>query len=131
MSERDAIVAWLRHDLHDWPDYVAPSDIADAIECGDHLPASVAGGDAIVAVTAADREAMERLDDALGFLMDDERAIVLQALADHRATHAGDVERLREALETIRKEAERENGGWVHLKRVIAIAARQALEASR
>ena len=35
--------------------------------------------------------------------------------------------RLRKALEAIRIEAERENGRWQHLKRVIAIQARQAL----
>lgn len=37
MEERAAIVAWLRHRLDDWPDYVAPSDIATAIEAGEHL----------------------------------------------------------------------------------------------
>ena len=36
-QERAAIVWWLRYDLDDWPDYVAPPDIADAIEQGDHL----------------------------------------------------------------------------------------------
>lgn len=30
------IVAWLRFGLDDWPDYVAPPDIADAIERGDY-----------------------------------------------------------------------------------------------
>ena len=35
-AERADVVAWLRHDLDDWPDYVAPSDIADAIEAGEH-----------------------------------------------------------------------------------------------
>lgn len=33
--------------------------------------------------TAADREALERIDDALGFLLDNEREIVLQAFARH------------------------------------------------
>ncbi|MEG8221625.1 hypothetical protein OSJ57_13460, partial [Sphingomonas sp. HH69] len=51
----------------------------------------------------------------------------LQVMARHRATHAGEVERLREALRAIQMEAERENGGWVHLKRVIAVIARQAM----
>lgn len=37
-----------------------------------------------IEVTQADRDALEGLDDALGFLMDDERAIVLDALAKHR-----------------------------------------------
>ena len=37
IEERAKIVAWLRHKLDDWPDYVAPSDIADAIEAGEHL----------------------------------------------------------------------------------------------
>jgi len=36
-EERASIVWWLRYDLDDWPDYVAPPDIADAIEQGDHL----------------------------------------------------------------------------------------------
>lgn len=48
--------------------------------------------------TKADREALEAIDDALGFLMDDGRAIVLQAFARHREQ----AERgLREALEAI------------------------------
>lgn len=49
--------------------------------------------------TKADRAALEAIDDALGFLMDDERAIVLQAFARHREQ----AERgLREALEAIK-----------------------------
>lgn len=36
-QERGNIVEWLRHRLNDWPDYVARSDIAEAIERGDHL----------------------------------------------------------------------------------------------
>ena len=35
-SERGKVVAWLRFDLDDWDDYVAPADIADAIETGAH-----------------------------------------------------------------------------------------------
>lgn len=37
-----------------------------------------------VTVTQADREALGAIDDALGFLMDNEREIVLAALARHR-----------------------------------------------
>jgi len=37
-----------------------------------------------VTITQADRDALERIDDALGFLMDDEREIVLHAFARHR-----------------------------------------------
>lgn len=29
------VVAWLRFDLDEWPDYVSPADIADAIERGE------------------------------------------------------------------------------------------------
>lgn len=36
-NERAKIVAWLRHNLDEWPDYVAPSDIAAAIEAKEHL----------------------------------------------------------------------------------------------
>lgn len=39
--------------------------------------------------------------------------------------------RLREALRSIRVEAERESGHWQHLKRVIGLNARQALEHTR
>lgn len=39
-------------------------------------------------VTEADRQALEQIDDALGFLMDGEREIVLQAFARHRITAA-------------------------------------------
>ena len=45
--------------------------------------------------------------------------------ADER--QAAEIERLREALVNIQSEAEREEGRWVHLKRVIAINARAAL----
>lgn len=37
-----------------------------------------------VEVAQADRDALERMDDALGWLMDDERKVVLHALAAHR-----------------------------------------------
>ena len=37
-----------------------------------------------VEITQADRDALEAIDDALGFLMDNERAIVLDAFARHR-----------------------------------------------
>ena len=36
-QERAAIVEWLRFSLDDWPDYVAPSDLAEAIEALAHL----------------------------------------------------------------------------------------------
>jgi len=49
-----------------------------------------------------------------------EAATTLEALTQENA-------RLREALEGIKAEAERENGGWVHLKRAIAVGARKAL----
>jgi len=57
-----------------------------------------------VTITQADRDALERIDDALGFLMDDEREIVLHAFARHRtltpAQAAGPV--LLEALKALR-----------------------------
>jgi hypothetical protein len=37
VGEVERLIHWLRHDLDDWPDYVAPADIADAIERGEHL----------------------------------------------------------------------------------------------
>ncbi len=40
---------------------------------------------------------------------------------------AAEIERMRGALRNIQIEAEREDGRWVHLKRVIAINARAAL----
>lgn len=61
--------------------------------------------DAIVAVTEADREAYLSLNMLPGFDAADVRAgrwdkvAGLQAFARHRATHAGEVERLREAIE--------------------------------
>jgi hypothetical protein len=38
--ERVTVLAdlWLSHDLDDWPDYVAPSDLAVAVARFDHLP---------------------------------------------------------------------------------------------
>lgn len=50
-----------------------------------------------------------------------------QRLAGEVAKRDVENARLREALEVIKAEAERENGGWVHLKRAIAVAARKAL----
>ena len=37
---------WLRHDLDEWPDYVAPADLADAIADFPHLfePSNDEGG---------------------------------------------------------------------------------------
>lgn len=44
-------------------------------------------------------------------------------------TEAADrIAALEAALRNIRYEAERENGGWVHLKKCIAVQARTALE---
>ena len=61
--------------------------------------------DTEVTITQADRDALERIDDALGFLMDDEREIVLHAFARHRtltpAQAAGPV--LMEALKDTRE----------------------------
>jgi len=47
--------------------------------------------------------------------------------ADTIERQAAEIERLRRALRNIQIEAEREEGRWVHLKRVIAINARAAL----
>jgi len=47
--------------------------------------------------------------------------------ADTLERQAAEIERLRGALTNIQIEAEREEGRWVHLKRVIAINARAAL----
>jgi len=47
-----------------------------------------------------------------------------KALAEEQAA---EIERMREALRNIQSEAEREEGRWVHLKRVIAVNARAAL----
>jgi len=47
--------------------------------------------------------------------------------ADTLERQAAEIERLRGALRNIQIEAEREEGRWVHLKRVIAINARAAL----
>lgn len=171
MSERDAIVAWLRDDagktrqdlrrMHasrqrtpaqtaEWESMIMlKSGIADAIERGDHMPASVAGEDAIVAVTEADREAYL----SLNMLPASESAHIragrwdkmtgLQVMARHRASHAGEVERLREALRPFATFAETFVGddGWVgpmNKERIVDwfgpsdfSAARQALEASR
>lgn len=43
-------------------------------------------------------------------------------------TQSKQLEVAREALEAVCYEAERENGGWVHLKRVIGTHARTALK---
>lgn len=127
MGERDAIVAWLRDDagktrqdlrrMHasrqrtpaqtaEWESMIMlKSGIADAIERGDHMPASVAGEDAIVAVTEADREAYLSLNMLPELDAADVRAgrwdnlTGMQVMARHRVTHAGEVERLREALD--------------------------------
>lgn len=106
MSERDAIVAIIEGVLQDQSDNLwdwleggggwkggraAAFAIADAIERGDHLPASVA----------------DRYRDS------------------DIATHAAEVERLREALEKIATMSPRAN------EYVMQGIARQALESSR
>ena len=82
--------------------------------CGRPPPSATKGTtimserDAIVAVTEADREAYLSLNMLPEFDAADVRAgrwdkvAGLQAFARHRATHAGEVERLREALEWYR-----------------------------
>ena len=50
---------------------------------------------------------------------------LLHTIDDHKAR----ADRAEAALRDIAMEAERENGGWVHLKRSIAINARAALAA--
>ena len=47
--------------------------------------------------------------------------------ADTLERQAAEIERLRGAFGNIQIEAERKEGSWVHLKRVIAINARAAL----
>lgn len=102
MSERDAIVAWLRTDAHQ-ASISDCSAIADAIERGDHLPASVA----------------DRHGDS------------------HIATHAGEVERLREALRRIASSKTELSDksdyarGWNDARFTMGQIVRQALEASR
>lgn len=52
-------------------------------------------------VSQRDREVLEAIDDALGFLMDDERAILLDAIATYRAEiEAATIERCAEWYET-------------------------------
>jgi hypothetical protein len=55
--------------------------------------------------------------------------IARHVLLDTLERQAAEIERLRGALRNIQIEAEREDGRWVHLKRVIAINARAALGA--
>ena len=59
-------------------------------------------------VTQADRLALDAMGDALGFLMDNERAIVLGALARHRAQALaqGRLDGVEAGLEAAAKEAE-------------------------
>lgn len=89
--------------------------------------------DAIVAVTDADRAAAKSIL-WVATIIDDEDAIA-QAFARHRATHAAEVERLREALEAIREAARlRSISGSQIYASIIHRAdeiARQALGASR
>ncbi len=50
------------------------------------------------------------------------------AAADTIETQARRIEALEGALRNVRYEAERDNGGLVHLKRAISVATRAALE---
>lgn len=59
--------------------------------------------DAIVAVTEADREAAERLEETEWSPDIAWSHIVAEHFARHRATHAGEVERLREENEALKK----------------------------
>lgn len=59
-------------------------------------------------VTAEDRAALEAIDDALGFLMDNERAIVLDAFARHRLSSTAALEAEIASLKQRLESAERE-----------------------
>ena len=90
--------------------------------------------DIMTEVTKEDREALERIDDALGFLMDNEREQVLNAFARHReaSTEAlqTEVAALRTALRRI-ESAEYINSlqGTANFERLQQIA-RAALQES-
>jgi len=105
--------------------------LSDAIERGEHLPDAPAPvADAIV--TDADREALEAIDDALGFLMDNERAIVLQAFARQREqAERGLREALRPFAECAEQISDDENDEeWAKFRLLIKDyrAARKALD---
>lgn len=57
----------------------------------------------------------------------DGMAFAFYGAADALERQAAEIERLRGAVRNIQIEAEREEGRWVHLKRVIAINAHAAL----
>ena len=65
-----------------------------------------------------------KIADARGLIT---TASVCREAADTLERQAAEIKRLRGALANIAIEAERENGRWNHLKRVIAINARAAL----
>ena len=65
------------------------------------------------------------------FDTENDRLRALEAIAVYK-THQPQTDALkiaREALRNIQIEAEREQGSWVHLKRVIALNCKQALAA--
>lgn len=95
--------------------------------------------DAIVAVTDDDRELATAIRIALyracPGILGYPGNVVPQVIAAHRATHAGKVERLREALEAVKAECANEGAGnpIVNIRIIDRCdeIARQALEASR
>lgn len=160
MSERDAIVAWLREDagktrqdlsrMHarhqlnmaqtaEWESIITlKSGIADAIERGDHLPASVAD----------DSRLDWNIPDNLRWLAEQPNrpprvpcgyltGQFLKLCADRWSTHAGEVERLREALKLAANRLARAALDHdVSSSKFLEVSewgeeARQALEASR
>jgi hypothetical protein len=69
----------------------------------------------------------ERLDILHAWLSITHERETITTTKDTLEHQAAEIERLRGALLNIQIEAEREDGRWVHLKRVIAINARAAL----
>lgn len=68
-----------------------------------------------VEVTQADRDALEAIDDALGFLMDNERGIVLAALARHRqSAERGEVVAWHDVIAERRRQIEKEGWSFEH-----------------
>lgn len=143
MSDRDAIVCqrcgYPPHRHSGGTPNTCPIVATYLPPSGDHLPASVAGDDAI---TEADREAVKAFAQepyVVGYLTNtklegDWRGALASAFARHRATHAAEVERLREALvrAASRFEIAADNAKErAPVFRKWAQEARQALEASR
>jgi len=103
MSARSGETAGLApQDASAVPERHAPETTASPDPKGPHMTAA---SNEVVAVIQADVDAANALDYALGFLTDNERPIVLQALARHRIAHSDPrpvAEGLREALELLR-----------------------------